>query len=160
MSKIVNLVKTGTAYPRRNSEQDNEIFRTRYRYIGGLSSNSREFCKAMIKANKIYRKEDIVAMESQIVNEGWGPRGADTYDIWLYKGGGSCHHAWQRETYRRKGSDITSPLAKTVTPSEQRKEGYIAPVNDKRVKYIICSSKTYSSSFSYTFSNVGHVSRV
>lgn len=133
MSRIVSLVKTGTAYAKRNSEQDNEVFRTRYRYIGEISDKSRPFCKAMIKANKLYRKEDIIAMEDQIVNEGFGPKGSDKYSIWLYKGGGACHHAWQRETYRRKGTDLTSPLAKTVTPAQQRKEGYIAPVNDKKV---------------------------
>jgi hypothetical protein len=133
LSRILNLVKTGTAYAKRNSEQDNEVFRTRYRYIGEISDKSRPFCKAMIKANKLYRKEDIIAMEDQIVNEGFGPKGADKYSIWLYKGGGACHHAWQRETYRRKGTDLTSPLAKTVTPAQQRKEGYIAPVNDKKV---------------------------
>ncbi len=133
LSRILNLVKTGTAYAKRNSEQDNEVFRTRYRYIGEISDKSRPFCKAMIKANKLYRKEDIIAMEDQIVNEGFGPKGSDKYSIWLYKGGGACHHAWQRETYRRKGTDLTSPLAKTVTPAQQRKEGYIAPVNDKKV---------------------------
>ena len=133
MSRIVSLVKTGTAYTKRNSEQDNEVFRTRYRYVGEISDKSRPFCKAMIKANKLYRKEDIIAMEDQIVNEGFGPKGSDKYSIWLYKGGGACHHAWQRETYRRKGTDLTSPLAKTVTPAQQRKEGYIAPVNDKKV---------------------------
>jgi hypothetical protein len=133
MNKVINFVKTGTAYPRRNSEQDNKIFRTRYRYIGEVSDKSRAFCKAMIKANKLYRKEDIVAMENQVVNEGFGPNGADNYSIWLYKGGGACHHAWQRETYRRKGTDISSPLAVKVTPAQQRKEGFIAPVNDNKV---------------------------
>ena len=133
MSRIDSLVKTGTAYAKRNSEQDNDVFRTRYRYVGEISDKSRPFCKAMIKANKLYRKEDIIAMEDQIVNEGFGPKGSDKYSIWLYKGGGACHHAWQRETYRRKGTDLTSPLAKTVTPAQQRKEGYIAPVNDKKV---------------------------
>jgi hypothetical protein len=133
INKVVNFVKTGTAYPRRNSEQDNKIFRTRYRYIGEVSDKSRAFCKAMIKANKLYRKEDIVAMENQVVNEGFGPNGDDNYSIWLYKGGGACHHAWQRETYRRKGTDISSPLAVKVTPAQQRKEGFIAPVNDSKV---------------------------
>ena len=38
------------------------------------------------------------------VNPGWGPRGADTYDIWLYKGGGSCQHFWQRRTYLKKNN--------------------------------------------------------
>jgi len=133
LSKIYSFVSTGSAYTKRNSEQDNEIFRTRYRYSGEIGSNTRDFCSKMLGANKLYRKEDIIQMGSQAVNEGFGPNGADNYSIWLYKGGGACHHFWTRETYRRKGTDITSPLAQTVTPSQQRKEGYLAPVNDKKV---------------------------
>lgn len=132
LSKVLNFVSTGTARPNIKSSQDGQMFKHRYRYVGGLSDNSREFCKKMIQVNKIYRKEDIVAMSSQAVNEGWGPEGADTYDVFLYKGGGDCHHKWQRETYLRK-SDVNSPLAKQFTPAQTRKAGEIAPTNDKRV---------------------------
>jgi hypothetical protein len=132
LSKIVNLVSTGTARANIKSEQDGAVFKHRYRYVGGVSDNTRDFCKGMIKANKIYRKEDIFAMGEQAVNEGWGPEGADTYSIWLYKGGGDCHHKWVRETYLKK-SDANSPLAKTFTPAQTRKAGEIAPTNDKRV---------------------------
>ena len=136
LSKIVNLVSTGTARPNIKSGQDGAIFKHRYRYVGGVSDNTRDFCKKMVQLNKIYRKEDIINMGSQAVNEGWGPEGADTYSIWLYKGGGDCHHKWMRETYLRK-SDANSPLAqeisKTLTPAKVRKAGEIAPTNDKRV---------------------------
>ena len=132
LSKIVNLVSTGTARPSIKSEQDGQIFKTRYRYSGGISDNSREFCVKMIKANKVYRKEDINAMSSMEVNKGWGPEGANTYDIFLYKGGGDCHHKWVRETYLKK-SDVNSPLAKQYTPAQARKMGEIVPTNDKRV---------------------------
>jgi hypothetical protein len=130
LSKIVNLVSTGTARANIKSEQDGAVFKHRYRYAGGVSENTRDFCKGMIKANKIYRKEDIIAMGSQAVNEGWGPEGADTYSIWLYKGGGDCHHKWMRETYLKK-SDANSPLARKYTPGEVRKAGEIAPLTDK-----------------------------
>jgi hypothetical protein len=86
----------------------------------------------MIDSNKAYRKEDIIAMGSQAVNEGWGPKGADTYSIWLYKGGGDCHHFWTRETYRKK-VDVNSPLAQEITPAKARKEGEILPTNDMLV---------------------------
>lgn len=132
LSKIVNLVSTGTARANAKSEQDGAVFKHRYRYVGGVSDNTRDFCKKMVQANKIYRKEDIIAMESQEVNKGWGPEGADNYSIWLYKGGGDCHHKWMRETYLKK-SDANSPLAKTFTPAQTRKAGEIAPTNDKRV---------------------------
>jgi hypothetical protein len=132
LSKVLSFVKTGTARPNATSEQDGKIFKTRYRYTGNLGDNSRDFCKKMIGANKVYRKEDIIAMGSQDVNEGWGPKGADNYDIWLYKGGGDCHHFWTRETYLKK-SDVNSPLAKKFTAAQSRKAGEIAPTNDKRV---------------------------
>ena len=130
LSKIVNLVSTGTARPNIKSDQDGAIFKHRYRYVGGVSDNTRDFCKKMVQLNKIYRKEDILLMGSQAVNEGWGPEGADTYSIWLYKGGGDCHHKWMRETYLRK-SDANSPLARKYTPAEVRKAGEIAPLTDK-----------------------------
>jgi hypothetical protein len=132
LSKVLNFVKTGTARPNATSIQDGKLFKHRYRYTGDTSDDSRLFCKKMIQANKVYRKEDIVRMESEAVNKGWGPKGADNYSIWLYKGGGACHHKWVRETYLRK-SDVNNPLAKKFTPSQTRKEGEIAPTNDKRV---------------------------
>jgi hypothetical protein len=132
LKQIINLVKTGVANPNASSSQDGEIFKSRYRYSGNIGENSRAFCKAMLSSNKVYRKEDIIRMETQEVNKGWGPEGADNYSIWLYKGGGDCHHYWTRETYLRK-SDVNSPLAKKFTPSEARKQGEILPTNDNRV---------------------------
>jgi len=132
LAKVLNLVKTGTARPNTKSLQDGEIFKHRYRYVGDTSEKSRLFCKKMTDANKVYRKEDIIRMESEVVNAGFGPKGADNYSIWLYKGGGACHHKWVRETYLRK-SDVNSPLAKKFTPAQTRKLGEIAPTNDQRV---------------------------
>jgi hypothetical protein len=132
LSKVLNLVKTGTARPNTKSIQDGEIFKHRYRYVGETTDKSRLFCKKMTQANKVYRKEDIIRMESESVNKGFGAKGADNYSIWLYKGGGACHHKWVRETYLRK-SDANSPLAKKFTPSQTRKLGEIAPTNDQRV---------------------------
>ena len=132
LSKIFNLVSTGTANPNAKSSQDGELFKSRYRYSGEISSKSREFCQKMINSNKVYRKEDIEKMSRSIVNEGFGPEGADKYDIFLYKGGGACHHFWTRETYRKK-TDINSPLAEQITPSQARKAGEILPTNDSKV---------------------------
>jgi hypothetical protein len=132
LSKIYEFVSTGVARPNASSEQDSELFKSRYRYSGNVNPNSREFCKKMLSSNKIYRKEDIIAMGSQAVNEGWGPEGADNYDIFLYKGGGACHHFWTRETYRRK-ADVNNPLAEQITPAQARKEGQILPTNNPLV---------------------------
>lgn len=130
--KIVNLVSTGTARGNAKSEQDAEIdgvkFITRYVYAGDTSDKSRKFCKNMTAANKIYRKEDIQMMSKQVVNEGWGPKGADTYDIWLYKGGGNCHHRWNKRVYASfegVGIDVNSPKAKIIAGKKAEKYGYV-----------------------------------
>jgi hypothetical protein len=124
MSKIYEFVSTGVARPNIGSDQDGKLFQSRYRYKGEITEKSRLFCKKMIAANKLYRKEDIMRMSEKPVNEGFGPRGADTYDIFLYKGGGACHHYWMRETYKRF-IDPRRKGAKEVTPAEARKQGEI-----------------------------------
>jgi hypothetical protein len=123
---------TGTARPNAKSELDGDKFKSRLRYDGVISGNSREFCRKMISANKLYRIEDIKAMSNKVVNEGWGPNGANTYDILLYKGGGSCRHFWVRETYQLK-ADVNSPNAKEITPAQARKEGEILPKLDNKI---------------------------
>jgi hypothetical protein len=132
LSKVYNFVSTGTANPRAKSEQDATVdgfkFITRYRYDGGIKDNTREFCKKMVTANKIYRKEDIQRMSREVVNAGWGARGADKYDIFLYKGGGACHHKWMRQTFvafeEGRGIDPLSPKAKTISTNKAEKAGY------------------------------------
>jgi hypothetical protein len=129
LSKIINFVSTGTARPNAKSEQDATIdgvnYIVRYAYEGQTTPKSREFCKRMVKANKLYRKEDILAMENQVVNEGWGANGADTYSIWLYKGGGSCHHKWVRKTFASKTRvDVNNPNAPQISTNKAEREGY------------------------------------
>ena len=56
------------------------------------------------------------------------PKGADTYDVFLYKGGGACHHKWVRQTYvafdSASGIDPLSPNAKTISVAKAEKAGY------------------------------------
>jgi hypothetical protein len=128
----LHFTSTGTARTNAKSELDGEKFKSRLRYTGEINPNSREFCRKMINANKLYRIEDINAMSSKVVNEGFGANGSDTYDILLYKGGARCKHYWTRETYRLK-SDANSPRAEEITPAKARKEGEILPALDKKV---------------------------
>lgn len=133
MAKVWEFVTTGVARPNLQSSQDGKLFMSRYRYSGELSDNSREFCRKMIKANKLYRKEDIELMSQKPnTNEGWGPGGTDTYDIFLYKGGGACHHFWTRETYKRF-TDPRRRNSQKITPSEARRAGEILPTVNKKV---------------------------
>ena len=129
LSKIVNLVSTGDARPNITDKQDKTIdgvkFVVRYKYEGQLTKNPREFCTAMVKANKLYRKQDILNMENQVVNAGWGPRGTDTYSIWLYKGGGNCHHRWNKQVYAVfEGTALDLPNQRQIAQAKAAKFGY------------------------------------
>lgn len=131
-----NFASTGSAYPNAKSEQDSEDYMVRYQYAPlKVSENSREFCRKMVEASKIYRKEDIIAMENQVVNAGWGANGADKYSIWLYKGGGDCHHKWFRKIYVKKGVkvDVNSPLAELISTTKARQNGFNPQPNNDLV---------------------------
>ena len=152
LSKMYNFVTTGTARPNAKSSQDgtNEEgvqFKVRYQYAPlTFKETSREFCKKMVKAKKIYRKEDIDMMSKTYLGDGytnkegktigWGKGGALTFDRWLYKGGGDCHHFWMRKTYKAKKKnlkpDVGNPNAE-VSVNKARKEGFKPEVNDKKV---------------------------
>lgn len=130
LSKMWQFVTTGVARPTNKSEQDKVVdgvnFITRYVYSGNLSGQ-REFCNKMVNADKVYRKEDIISMGSQVVNAGFGVKGADTYSIWLYKGGARCEHKWLRRTYANLDGvkiDPTSPKAEPLSNAIAEKYGY------------------------------------
>jgi len=114
---------TGTANSNRRSVYDTDFYLFRYRYAGN-SSPEREFCKNMMRAKKIYRREDIEAMGDVTVNPGFGkhPNPNNPYSIWRYKGGGllsatftggTCKHYWEKLTYKIKDvkPDVKSPIA-------------------------------------------------
>jgi hypothetical protein len=138
LSKIVNLVSTGDNRPNIRSAQDEVIdgvkFLTRYVYAGAQNAE-REFCRKMMTANKIYRKEDIIKMSSESVNPGWGANGANTYSIWFYKGGGNCHHRWNKQVYATfsgKAIDVNSKELKQIAVRKAEKLGYVVK-NDSKV---------------------------
>jgi len=130
LSKLYNLVSTGTARGNASSEQDKQVkdkfFKVRYRYTGNPNPQ-RDFCKAMMaRKNRIFRKEDIDMMSTKIVNAGFGEFGADTYDIFKYKGGPRCHHKWERRTYvsATRSVDVNSPNATTIGTRAAEVKGY------------------------------------
>lgn len=143
--ELATRVVKGT--PNQISEQDKrmdrKLFITRYRYRGDPDPQ-RPFCKKMMSADLLYRKEDIVDMENKVVNTGWGAYGEDVYSIWLtktcsshklYKGGGNCYHFWQKEVYissRVAKIDLESPTAKRIAVAKAEKMGYKVR-NDERV---------------------------
>ena len=131
------LAYAGAAKPKEESDQDETnyagvTFMTRYRYFGNAASE-REFCKKMLSADKLYRKEDIEAMEGKRVNPGWGPNGIDYYSIWLYKGGGNCNHAWRKETYiSATGINPLAKDAQRIAVAKAARMGYTVK-NDELV---------------------------
>lgn len=137
----IKLARVGKATPYRKSDQDGKTpaskllgytFLVRYYYSPNrVKKTSREFCKKMVRAKKVYRKEDIKAMDRLAVNAGFGKNGSDTYSIWLYKGGARCEHYWSRRTYLRK--DGNKSLGKKLYDSEAKRRGFIAPKNAKKV---------------------------
>jgi hypothetical protein len=136
--------------PQAKSEQDTDLIKVRYTYAPdklGINGNpSRDFCTKMVKAKRVYRKEDIMLASDRATNPGWGPAGTDFYNIWFYKGGGSCQHYWMRRTYLRKNNksisvnqakkiiqinndtplQVNSPLVAKL-PREMPNRGFINP---------------------------------
>jgi len=146
MSKVWNFVSTGTARPTARSSQDKQVkdrfFKVRYKYTGNKTPE-RAFCKAMMNAGKLYRKEDIDKMEFMDVNPGFGEFGKDKYSIFKYKGGARCHHKWQRVTMmvdlnednpqwkkigtraaEIKGFKVTNPFEVSVYPNNLPLKGF------------------------------------
>ena len=138
LSKIWNFVSTGTAKPNAKSKQDGTSkqdsqkgvqFLVRYSYAPEKASkDSRQFCSKMVTAKKVYRKEDIVAMGNKAVNSGFGKGGADTYSIWLFKGGARCNHKWFRKTYQIKDGKKSQ-----ITSGQAKSKGFKAPKNAQKV---------------------------
>jgi hypothetical protein len=136
------FASTGSAFPNAKSSQDGvtaegKRYKVRYGYApNDTKTNSREFCKKMVSASKVYRKEDVLRMGEQSVNAGFGPQGAATYSIWLYKGGARCHHFWMRKTYLAKGEGVTPDVGNPnaeVSVNKAKAEGVVLETNPTNV---------------------------
>jgi len=140
------LASMPKAIPSRKSEQDGiskktyDYFRVRYVYskdnfLTNKSGTSRNFCKKMESAKKMYRKEDIVRTKSNSVNPGFGHNGKD-YNLFLYKGGPQCFHFWSRRIFKTViGESRTTKIedADLIGYTKAKSEGFTAKKNDKLV---------------------------
>tara|TARA_R100000664_G_scaffold2829_2_gene6772 strand:- start:3419 stop:5494 length:2076 start_codon:yes stop_codon:yes gene_type:complete len=161
LNKIANekieLASTGTARPNARSEQDgvnksfNDYYKVRYVYteddfLTNKTGQVRPFCKKMMSAKKVYRKEDILKMGEMTVNDyyyskrqqkniGWGPKGDLQYSIWLYKGGGNCQHFWLRQIYKTSLRNAKQPIkdSQLIGYTNAKSEGFTAEKNDNLV---------------------------
>ena len=87
---------------------DAGMYKLRYAYTTNLSKKSRDFCKVMVRmsmAGKVFRYEDIQNMSDAGVNGQFAPSGQSSYDIFTFKGGCYCRHAFKRLIYMRKRDD-------------------------------------------------------
>ena len=106
------LASVPTSTPNKKSSQDTSIIKVRYRYYGS-NNPQREFCRKMWSAKKVYRMEDLNKESSD--NSELAPKGSNTYNLWLYKGGVNCQHYWERRTYLKKNN-------KRITVTEARRK--------------------------------------
>ena len=96
----------------------------------------------MVGANKVFRKEDLVNANSQVVNKGFGhPEYAykdgekGTYNIFLYKGGPQCRHFFLRRIYKSSLRNAKKPIvdAEVIGYTKAVSEGFTAERNNKLV---------------------------
>jgi hypothetical protein len=112
LNNIFKFATVAQSTPSETSEQDNELFKVRYQYAPlSFSTKSREFCRKMVSAAKVYRIEDIDRDLS--VNPGFGEGGSNSYNIFMFKGGAQCKHFFMRKVYIRKNN-------KKITVNEAR----------------------------------------
>ena len=148
LSRLINLVQTGSPKPKLKSSQDKKVgdlkyFKVRYKYTGNKTPD-RKFCKAMMaNEDRLFRKEDIDEMSKRAVNPGFGEFGANTYDIFRFKGGARCHHKWSRVTFMLdlnaiekgyeeigtraaeiKGYKVTNPYEVSIYPNNLPLKGF------------------------------------
>ena len=131
----------------RFSYLDKSYYRVRFKYIKKSrkpSKSTRTFCKNMMRlssAGFVYRIEDIDAASRAGVNKQLGHKGRP-YDLFRFKGGVYCRHAWKVILYRLKeGTELkdgqsmddykkTDSIPKTYTPRPRGiKDAVIAPEN-------------------------------
>ena len=142
----LHLARTGTSRAERKSEQDGldknlNLYRVRYVYTGKSKSDTgeREFCKKMMSANKVYRKEDIIgqahSLSSIPANPDLSGNKSGIYNIWLHKGGANCHHRWYRRIYFRKFGEGKPNINtdKVITTTKARSQGFKPEANEQLV---------------------------
>ena len=150
LNKIANekieLASTGRANPNARDDQDGlnrsgeDFYKVRYVYrndnsLLNRSGTTRDFCRIMESADKIYRKRDIMKMGG--ANPGFGIDGSNYYDKFLYKGGPQCFHYWEMRIYKAPAKHDDYVYYPDNVQDEQyisyataRKEGFTAERND------------------------------
>jgi hypothetical protein len=128
-----------------SKEQDNGLFKVRYVYKGNPSPE-RKFCKDVLNAKLVYRKEDIDKASKTVVQAKMGKGGSNTYDIFLYKGGVNCQHFWQRQIYLRRNNkkiSVNEARRRILELDPSDRADFRLPVNDKKVAEVASASNNF-----------------
>jgi hypothetical protein len=126
-----------------DSTQDDKRYKVRYKYVKGTTlkpeGESRPFCKNMMAANKLYRKEDIGMLSARGVNKQHGHKGRN-YSIFKWQGGVNCYHRWERRIYKKRlkkdGTEWGGKAldgTKFVNVNQAVREGFKLPKNPNEV---------------------------
>ena len=104
---LLEMSRPPNATPEKSSKQDTSLFQVRYRYAGAPSqSNQREFCTQVLNANRFYRVEDLDKQST--ANSEFAPKGQNSYNIFLFKGGVNCKHWWERVIFLKEDNQRIS----------------------------------------------------
>jgi hypothetical protein len=95
---------------KRSDALDTGLYKVRYYYSKNFTYKdgeivTRDFCQEMVALSKmgaLFRYEDIIKMGDDGVNSEFAASGSSTLNIWIYKGGVYCRHAWFRKVFMRK----------------------------------------------------------
>jgi hypothetical protein len=141
----IELASAVDATPNERSSQDGAnksrsyYYKVRYVYatdnfLINKSGTSRDFCRDMVAANKLYTKEDLKDANSLELNFGFGHNGG-AYDIFLYKGGPQCRHFFSRRIFRTSLRNAKQPIedSEIIGYTKAKSEGFTAERNDKLV---------------------------
>jgi hypothetical protein len=134
LSKIKKLVGLADQIKSKNngssySDLDSKNYKIRYQYYKKSSAKSiqkdadgkrkstyetRDFCKNMMQLSSsgvVYTIEDIDKASRAGINGEFSASGQETYNLFKFKGGCYCRHAWKQILYRRKkGAEVSENL--------------------------------------------------
>lgn len=140
----INLSMDIDSDPRKDSNQDSPEYKVRYKYVRGTrkksgEGKSRPFCDAMIRANRLFRKEDISQMSFRGVNKSHGHKGRK-YSLFKWAGGVHCSHVFQRMVFRKRLKADGTPYGGDalkgtdfINVNQAVRQGFKLPKNPKEV---------------------------
>ena len=100
----------GYSNPDEKDTLDTGLYKVRYYYSKNFTYKdgeivTRDFCQEMVALSKegaLFRYEDIQDMSDAGVNGEFAPAGSSSYNLFIFKGGVYCRHAWFRKVFVRK----------------------------------------------------------